>query len=120
MLMRWHARACRVRRAMSWPFESSRMATVLTSHRLRCALAGLAGVLLWLGAGCAAWELAVRAEEYPTARLSVEDAASLVALDRRGRTLWQAGSRNGEQRSWTPLVEMAPVAVQASLASEDH
>ncbi len=90
------------------------------AYWLRCLLAGLAGVLLWLGAGRAAWELAVRAEEYPRARLSIDAAASMIVLDRRGRTLWQAGSRAGEQRTWTPLVEMAPVAAQASLASEDH
>jgi len=74
-------------------------------------LAGLAGL---------AWQVLVRCRDYPVARLSAREAASLTILDRKGRLLWRAGSASGERRSWTALVDMAPVAVQATLASEDH
>jgi penicillin-binding protein 1C len=80
--------------------------------------------LAWLAALVAAcwlgWAVLVRIEPYPVARLSVRDASSPLVVDRQGRPLWQAGSQTGERRSWTPLVEIAPVAVQASLAAEDH
>jgi penicillin-binding protein 1C len=81
------------------------------------AFAVLAGFAAFVGLG---WAVLVRAESYPLDRLSVRDAASPLVVDRNGRRLWQAGSQTGQQRSWTPLLEMAPVAVQASLASEDH
>lgn len=84
------------------------------------ALRGLAGLIALVGLCWLGWTALVRAEAYPVARLSPSDATSLSVVDRNGRLLWRAGSSSGEQRTWTPLVEVAPVAVQASLASEDH
>src|SRR5262245_40456141 len=88
-----------------------------SSRWLRAALA-LGGLVVVLGG--LVWQVLVRFEDYPVARLAARDAASLTVLDRKGRLLWQAGSASGERRSWTALVDMAPVAVQATLASEDH
>jgi penicillin-binding protein 1C len=82
----------------------------------------VASSLLAIGSLCAwlGWQALVRWKEYPVARLSAQDAASLTVLDRKGRLLWQGGSSSGERRPWTALVDMAPVAVQATLAAEDH
>ncbi|MEO8184876.1 MAG: transglycosylase domain-containing protein, partial [Deltaproteobacteria bacterium] len=80
-------------------------------------LAGLAGLCLLAGLG---WNVAVRAVPYPRERLSIADAASLTVLDRNGLPLWRAGGARGERRDWAPLLQIAPVAMQASLAAEDH
>src|SRR6185436_1091067 len=84
---------------------------------LERALAALAGLCLLAGLG---WNVAVRAVPYPRERLSIADAASLTVLDRNGLQLWRAGGARGERRDWAPLLQIAPVAVQASLAAEDH
>jgi penicillin-binding protein 1C len=81
------------------------------------ALALLAALCLLLGLG---WNLAVRVVPYPIERLSIADAASLTVVDRNGLPLWRAGGARGERRDWAPLLQIAPVAVQASLAAEDH
>lgn len=99
-------------------FERAR--SVARARASGWALRGLAGLAALVGLCWLGWMALVRAEAYPVARLSPSDATSLSVVDRNGRLLWQAGTSTGEQRSWTPLVELAPVAVQASLASEDH
>ena len=81
-------------------------------------LLGLLAALCLLAA--LGWNLAVRAAAYPLERLSVADAASLTVLDRNGLPLWRAGGARGERRDWAPLLQIAPVAVRASLAAEDH
>jgi penicillin-binding protein 1C len=83
-------------------------------HAVLAALAAFC-LLAWLG-----WVALVRAVPYPLERLSVADAASLSVIDRNGRLLWRAGGARGERRDWVQLTEIAPVAVQASLAAEDH
>jgi penicillin-binding protein 1C len=84
------------------------------------AVRGLGGLAVLVAACWLGWTVWVRSEVYPLARLSVRDATSSLVVDRQGRPMWQAGSQTGERRTWTPLVEIAPVAVQASLAAEDH
>lgn len=84
---------------------------------VRRALGLLATLSLLVGLG---WNVLVRAAPYPIERLSVADAASLTVLDRNGRALWRAGGARGERRDWAPLLQIARVAVQASLAAEDH
>jgi penicillin-binding protein 1C len=86
-------------------------------HHVLAALRLIAALCLLLGLG---WNVLVRATPYPLERLSVADAASLTVLDRNGLPLWRAGGARGERRDWAPLLQIAPVAVQASLAAEDQ
>ncbi len=89
--------------------------------RLARALA-VAVALSALGAAAAAvgWRAWVAAEAYPLERLQPRDVASLVVTDRAGQRLWQAGGKARPAGRWTPLAEIAPVAVAATLAAEDH
>ncbi len=87
---------------------------------LRAALYGGGAALVLLLSVRLGWQLLVLSAGYPVERLSARDAASLRVFDRNGQQLWQAGSQTGHQLSWTPLREIAPAVVAASLASEDH
>ena len=80
-------------------------------------LAALAAVGLCAGLG---WTALVRAVPYPVERLAVASAAALSVVDRHGRTFWRSGGASGERRDWVALTQIAPIAVQAALAAEDH
>ncbi|MCX5746446.1 MAG: transglycosylase domain-containing protein [Proteobacteria bacterium] len=81
----------------------------------------LAGVALgaWLG-GALAWGLVVYAGDFPTDLLDPQTSSSLVVEDANGFILRQEASSAGTRDHWTPLADISPHLIDATIASEDN
>lgn len=67
-----------------------------------------------------ALELELRLRPYPREQLRRGSLESLRLRDRTGVLLREAVNAQGERARWTPLEQMNPLLVQATLAVEDH
>ncbi|MFN3198942.1 MAG: penicillin-binding protein 1C [Bradymonadia bacterium] len=65
-------------------------------------------------------EITVRLFPYDRAALNPGFPESLRIRDRHGQLLREAVNADGHRARWTPLNEISPLAIQATIAVEDH
>jgi penicillin-binding protein 1C len=79
-----------------------------------------AALLASIALAAVAWQIAIRAADFPPELLDRAAATSLRVVDANGVLLRQEATSAGLRESWVSLDEISPHLVHATLASEDH